>query len=344
MHCRRLRRAALVLLAAGAGTGLIGCSAVLSSSNAQLIVYNGQHPQTTDALVTAFERRTGIRVAVRSDDEDVLAEQIAAEGSGSPADVIYTENSPALEYLQDRGLLARVDRASLAEVPARYESPDGDWVGVSARVSVLVYNATDLSPRQLPRSILSLAEPKWRGRLAIAPAETDFAPIVTSVALAYGRARTLAWLAGLKRNAGDHVYPDNETVTAAVNRGTVELAVINQYYWYRERAEVGPAGLHCKIAYFGPGNPGYVVDVSGAAVLRSSRHQAAAQRFLAFLVSRSGQELIAHGNSFEYPLGSGVTTAAPETPFRDLRPDPISVAELSDGSLALQLLREAQLL
>ena len=78
-----------------------------SAAGQTITLYNGQHEQTTDALVAAFEKKTGITVKVRSDDEDVLANQIITEGSGSPADVIYTENSPALETLQEKGRLSR---------------------------------------------------------------------------------------------------------------------------------------------------------------------------------------------------------------------------------------------
>jgi ABC-type glycerol-3-phosphate transport system substrate-binding protein len=77
-----------------------------SGSGQSITLYNGQHEQTTDSLVAGFEKATGITVNVRNDDEDTLADEIVTEGSRSPADVIYTENSPALEYLQDKGLLA----------------------------------------------------------------------------------------------------------------------------------------------------------------------------------------------------------------------------------------------
>ena len=74
-----------------------GASAATGSSSTKVLtLYNGQHLQTTDALVTAFEKESGIQVAVHSDDEDVLANQIIQEGSRSPADVFFTENSPAL--------------------------------------------------------------------------------------------------------------------------------------------------------------------------------------------------------------------------------------------------------
>jgi iron(III) transport system substrate-binding protein len=310
-----------------------------------LTLYNGQHVQTTEALVAGFEKAyPGVNVALRSDDEDTFDAQIVQEGARSPADILYTENSPALEYLQQRGLLAPVDAATLAKTPSKFNSPRGDWVGVSARVSVLIYNPSLIKERDLPSTVLGLADPKYRGELAFAAGETDFQPIVTSVLKAYGTAATLKWLDGIKANASGHVYPDNETITEEVNRGAVAFGVVNQYYWYRLRAEIGRSNMRSLITYFAPHNPGYVLDVSGAAVLKSSTHQAAAQEFLAFLVSKQGQEIIAHSISYEYPIASGVVTAQPETPFRDLEPYPIDIAQLGTGARAISLLREVQLL
>ena len=143
--------------------------------------------QTTESLVTAFEKQTGITVNLRSDDEDVLADQIVTEGSHSPADVYYTENSPPLQYLASKGLLATVDPSTLANTPSRFNSPDGQWVGVSARVSVMIYNTSLLKRAQLPTSAMDLADPRWKGKIAIAGAETDFQPIVTSIAGTHGR-------------------------------------------------------------------------------------------------------------------------------------------------------------
>ncbi len=325
---------------------LAACSGDSSSGAGQVTItlYNGQHVQTTEALVAAFEKATGIDVAVRNDDEDAFDAEIVAEGPRSPADVVFTENSPALEYLQARGLLAPVDRATFVHTPARFDSPQGDWVGVSARVSMLIYNPSLIKKGALPTHVLELADPRYRGELALAAGETDFQPIVTSVLRTYGRDAALKWLNGVKANAGSHVYPDNETISEVVNRGIAAFGVVNQYYWYRMRAEIGAPDIHSRIAYFAPRDPGYVLDISGAGILRSSRHKAAAQRFLAFLVSAKGQEIIAHSISFEYPLASGVTTVQPETPFDELRPNPIDVGELGTGSLAVTLLRDVQLL
>ena len=242
---RAVRGARAAVAVAFGAIVLTGCATSSGGSGGagSLTVYSGQHVQTTQQLVAAFEKETGISVNLRSDDEDVLADQIVTEGSHSPADVFYAENSPPLQYLDSKGLLAPVDPSILSATPTRFNSPDGTWVGVSARVSVMVYNTSLLKPSELPTSVMQLADPEWKGRIGMAGSETDFQPIVTSIARTHGDRAALSWLEAVKANAGGHDYPDNETVTSQVNRGQVALGVINQYYWYRERAEVG-SGRH----------------------------------------------------------------------------------------------------
>ncbi len=317
---------------------LLSLALLLSScggSGRGLTLYNGQHEQTTALLVKAFERQTGIKVQVRSDDESTLGNQIEQEGSSSPADVFYTENTPVLEKLSEDGLLAPVASSTLAAIPSRYDSARGLWVGVSGRISALVYNTSKLKPAELPSSILELASPQWKGKVGFAPSETDFQPLVTAIIKLDGTAAAERWLKGLQANGT--VYPDNETVVAQVNNGESELGPINHYYWYRLRAEEGSSGTHSALHYYSPGDPGDLLDVSGAAVLKSSSHRAEAQELLAFLVSHTGQEVLAHSDSFEYPLRPGVSSARGLTPLASLKPISLSPAELGDGSVPLAI-------
>ena len=342
----RARRTGVATLVAGLlATAVATMSSAAGETPVTLTLYNAQHEQTTDAIVSAFTRATGIRVRVENDDEDVLTAQIEQEGSRSPGDVFYTENSNWLQQLDDRHLLARVDAGTLANVPRRDSAPDGKWVGVSARVSVLVYNTAAVKASSLPRSVLGIADRRWKGKLELAPAETDFWPIVSSIAHSKGRTATLAWLDAVKANAGSgDAVPDNETIVSDVNRGITDLGLINHYYYYRLQAELGKRGMHSKIAYFAPGDPGYVEDISGAGVLASSGHKAAAQRFLEFITGSAGQNVIGHSDSFEYPLRPGVRADAELTPLARLHPNSFTPAELGTGLDAEQLLQDAGLL
>src|SRR5712671_7342189 len=124
-----------LLAGCGAADGTAGAATQGGGQGQSITLFSGQHEQTANGLVTAFEKQTGINVNVRNDDEDTLANLIAVQGSHTQGDVFFTENSPPLEFLQEKGLLSKVSPATLADTPAKYNSPAGDWVGVSARVS-----------------------------------------------------------------------------------------------------------------------------------------------------------------------------------------------------------------
>jgi iron(III) transport system substrate-binding protein len=315
---------------------LAGCGS--SGGRRSIVLYNGQHLELTQALISAFERRTGIDVRLRTNDGVVLADQILQEGRSSPADVYLAENSPELTNLEEHGLLARLPRSVVDQVAARYRSPRGDWVGLALRVGSLACRPGELGSSGPPASILDLARPEWHGRVAVAPLDSDFPPVVGAVIASRGEPAAAAWLAGLKRNA--QVYQDEEAVVAAVERGDVACGIVNQYYWYRLQRETAHR-LHSRLYYFGDGDPGSVVNVSGAAVLASSRHRAAAERFVAFLVSPAGQRLVAQGDDFEYPVDPRTPPNAALRPFAGIAHSAFPVAALGDDREAARLVAAA---
>ena len=324
----------LALLAAGCGSG--------SDSKNTLTLYSAQHDQMTNALVKGFEKQSGATVDVRFGEDEGLANQIAQEGSASPADVLLTENTPPLELLARDGRLAKLDKSTLSEVPPRYSSPEGNWVGVAARETVLIYNPGLVSAAQLPHSILDLAEPQWKDKLAIAPSEPDFVPIVSAVEKLDGTAAATSWLKGFAANAKR--YNDNEGIVAAVDDGQVAAGIVNHYYWFEKVAEDGKDNVASRIYYFGHKDPGALVNVSGAGVLDSSDNQKLAQRFVAFMVGKEGQSAITHSGDWEYPLNAAVAPPPGLKPFAQLDSPDVTPADLGDGSEPLTLMQQAGLL
>ena len=344
---RRLTRVALCLAAvvasAACATGTTSTDPTSTGGARQSItVYSGQHEQTVKLLADAFTTQTGITVNLRSGNEAELANQLLQEGSASPADVFYAGNPPPLEAVRAKGLLAPVDAATLAKVPTRFSSPVQQWVGVSARVGALIYNTGSNRPAVLPRTLTELAGPAWKGKVGFAPTETDFSPIISALAKVKGQAIAQAFLDGLKSNG--KAYDDNEAIAAAVNRGEIQVGVLEHYYWYRLQQELGAAKTHSALGYFASGDPGGLLAISGAGVLKSSKHSAQAQRFLAFLVSPAGQQVIATSQSYEYPLATGQSTKQPLRPFDQLAPPAVSSVDLGDGRAALAMLQKANLL
>ena len=341
MASRISRTTAAALGAALVGT-LAACGGNASGgTSTTLTVYNAQHEDLVKLMVDAFTAQTGITVQLRNGEDFELANQIVQEGSASPADVFLTENSPGMSLVDSLGLFAPVEQSTLDQIPQRYQPSDRNWVGFAARATALVYNPDRIDEAAMPTSIMDLADPKWQGKIGIAAAGADFQAIVSAVLSIEGRDATAQWLAGLKRNA--LIYPSNFAVMAATNAGEIEAGVIYHYYWYQDQAESGANSANTKLKFVGNEDPGAFVSLSGAGVLKSSKHAAQAQQLVAFLTGPSGQQVLADSTALEYPLNSAVP-ANSALPALDTLGAPVVDPVSLNGPEVVSLMQEAGLL
>jgi iron(III) transport system substrate-binding protein len=307
----------------------------------QITVYNAQHESLTQEWVDAFTAESGITVNLRNGGDTELGNQIVAEGGASPADVFLTENSPAMALVENAGLFTDLDPDTLAQVPQQYRPSTGKWTGIAARSTVFVYNKDKLPQDQLPKSLLDLQDPSWKGRWAASPSGADFQAIVSALLELKGEDVTRAWLAGMKENAV--AYKGNSAVMKAVNAGEVPGGIIYQYYWFGDQAKTGENSANTALHYFKNEDPGAFVSVSGGGVLESSNKAVAAQQFLRFVTGKSGQEILQKGDSFEYAVGSNVPSNPALVPLADLQAPTVDPSKLNSQKVT-QLMTEAGLL
>ncbi|QGN56990.1 extracellular solute-binding protein [Nostocoides sp. HKS02] len=306
-----------------------------------LTVYNAQHESLTDAWAKAFEDRTGIRVEVRHGSDSSMAAQLVQEGSSSPADVFLTENSPAMTTVQNAGLLAAVDPATTAQVGPQYAPSTHQWVGIAARSTVLVYNPSKITAAQLPTSIMDLAKPEWKGKWGAAAGGADFQAIVSAILATQGEQKTATWLAGLK--SGAQVFQSNTAVMKAVNAGQVPVGIMYHYYWYRDQALTKAGSKNTALLYFRHRDPGAFVSISGGGVLKSTKHAATAQKFLAFVTSAQGQKVLATSDAKEYAVGNGVASDPALEPLASLEAPSVDPFTLN-GPKVITLMTRAGIL
>ncbi|WP_369046325.1 MULTISPECIES: iron ABC transporter substrate-binding protein [unclassified Sinomonas] len=326
-----------LVAAVTAATALAACSGPAATSSTAssgggdagttITVYNAQHEQLTAAWADAFTKETGIKVLLRNGDDLEMGNQIIEEGKASPADVFLTENSPAMDQVENAHLLAKLDQGTLDQVPARYRPAAGDWTGIAARSTVLAYNKTKLSEAQIPASLMDLSGPAWKDRIGASTGGADFQAIVSAMDQLKGPDATLAWLKGIKDNARS--FQDDTPVLAAVNKGDIEAGILYHYYSFVDQAQTGENSNNVALHYFRNQDPGAFVSVSGGAVLASSKHQEQAQKFIAFITSKAGQQVLADGKSFEYTVGSNVPSNPKLVPLTDLQSPAIDPGTLN---------------
>lgn len=332
------RRSVLIAGAAVAGAAFIGRRA--SAAESTLTLYNGQHPETTSAIVAAFTAATGVQVAIRRGNSAQLANQILEEGDASPADVFYSEESGPIATLGQRGVLARLADATVAQVAPNFAAKDRSWIGISARCRVIAFNTDMIRPDALPKSVMDVANPEWNGRIGFVPTSGEFQAQTLAIVKLRGREATLAWLKGLKDNG--RVYNGNVAAIQAVQRGEIPAALVNNYYWFRVADEIGDENMKAQLHYIGHKDPGALVTLSAAGVLKSSKRQALAQQLVAFMTSVPGQKALVEAVA-EYPVRADVTSPYPLKPLAELDPPDITPEDIADADLARDLRREAGL-
>lgn len=306
-----------------------------------IVVYNAQHISLTKAWADGFTRDTGIKVTLRNGSDTELGNQIVQEGAASPADVFLTENSPAMALVDSAGLFAPLAQATLAEVPASFRPANGRWLGIAARSTVFVYNKSKLTSAQLPKSMLDLASPGWKGRWAASPAGADFQAIVSALLELKGEAVTAAWLKAMKENA--ITYKGNGVVLKAVNAGQIDGGIIYHYYRVSDQAKTGENSNNTEVHYFRNQDPGAFVSISGGGVLASSKHKAEAQAFVKWVAGKGGQDVLKTGDSYEYAVGIGAQSNPKLVPLAELQAPVVEPAKLNSKKVS-DLMTQAGLL
>ncbi len=305
-----------------------------------LIVYSGRTEELVGPILEQFAEDAGIEVEVRYGDTAEMANLILTEGENSPADVFFAQDAGALGALADEGKLAALPEEVLGVVDERFRSPAGEWVGLSGRSRVVVYNTENVSEEELPDTIFGFTEPEWSGRIGWAPTNGSFQSFVTALRVIEGEDRAREWLEGIQANE-PRVYEGNNPALDAVIAGEVDVAFVNHYY-LMQRLDEDP-DVPAANDFLTDGDPGALVNVAGVGILTTSDDSEAARTLVEFLLSEEAQSYFAEETK-EYPLVDGVA-ADPALPALDDNGTPeIDLSDLSDLEGTLQLLQDVGIL
>ncbi len=309
-----------------------------SSTDAELIesgplegttitVYSGRGEDLIQPVLDLFEAQTGATVDVRYGGSAEMALTIDTEGDNSPADVYIGQSPGAVGFLDQNGHLAALSSDTKGLISGDYQASTGNWIGVTGRVRVLVYNTELVDPAELPATVLDLTKPEFAGLVGVAPSNGSFQDFVTGMRGMLGDDATADWLAGMAANNAPN-YAKNGPIVDAVTRGEVPMGLVNHYYlleFLEENPDL-PAANHV----FEPGDIGSMLITSAAGVVTYSDDTEAAEALIAFLLSPEAQELSANGEK-EYPLLASVAAPDGLAPLTDLASITVDLNDLAGG-------------
>ena len=303
-----------------------------------LVVYSGRSESLVQPIIDQFAAASGIEVEVKYGKTAEMAAVLMEEGKNSPADVFWAQDPGGLGAVAEAGMFAELPADTLAKVDSGFQSKNGDWVGVSGRARVVVYNTATIDPAtDLPDDLWGFVEPEWKGRLGWAPTNGSFQAMVTALRSEWGEEKTKEWLQGIMANDVG-VYPKNTPQVAAAAAGEIDIGFVNHYYLHRFIAAEGES-FAARNHFLTGGGPGSLVMVAGVGRISTGANEANAMKFVEFLLSPVAQQYFA-GQTYEYPLVEGVKIHRELTPIAELPKIDIDLSDLVDLQGTVDLLTE----
>jgi iron(III) transport system substrate-binding protein len=216
---------------------------------------------------------------------------------------VFWSNEPVRTLvLKSRGILAPYRSPSAEGIPAALVDAEGYWTGFSARIRVIAYNTTLVKGGDAPRSVFDLADPAWRGQVAIA--DPRFGSTSFHVAALYAMAgddKMDDFFRRLKAN-DVRVVDGNSVVRDLVARGDVEVGLTDTDDVNVAIEDGQP------IAMVLPDADGLGVPVMPNMVsfIANAPHPDEGRRLIDYLLSADVERQLAQSEAVQIPLHAGV--------------------------------------
>jgi iron(III) transport system substrate-binding protein len=301
MNARLIAACLVLLLAPGCGR-----SDAPADSARAVTVYVSTDRVFSEPVLQEYQRRSGVTVNAVYDTEETkstgLANRLIAEQNRPQADVFWSNEPVRTLVLKSRGVLAPYRSPSADGIPDVLRDPEGYWTGFSARMRVIAYNTKLVSADQAPQSVLDLADPKWKGQVALA--DPRFGSTSFHVAALYavlGDEKADDFFRRLKTN-GVKVVDGNSIVRDLVVRGEVRVGLTDTDD-VNVALEAGqPIGMVL------PDRDGMGVPVmpNMVSLIRGAPHAEEGQRFIDYLLSADVERMLAQSEAVQIPLHQGV--------------------------------------
>jgi len=318
--------------------GFLGCG----KGNNELIVYSSRTSSLVQPILEQYAADTGTDINVKYASTASIVATLLEEGDNVRPDVVYLADPAGWAVLSEGKILSELPDKLLNKVDDKFRSDQGEWVGISGRSKVVVYNTKTIDPnKDLPQSIMDFTDPKWKGRIGWAPTHGEWQITPMAIRIEKGEDAARSWLEGVKANQ-PRVYPNLISIVHAAGQGEIDVGFVNHYYVPRFIQEEG-SGFGARNHYLGKGDPGAVIDVAAVGVIKSTENKDRAEGFVEYMLGTEAQTYFSE-QTHEYPLIAGVKPSGDLPPLDSLDPPDINPGELSQLEATLRMLRDADII
>lgn len=258
-----------------------------------VVVYTSVDQVFAEPVLRHCETETGLVVRPVFDTEETkstgVLNRLIAESAAPQADVFWSGDPVRPFVLVGRGLVEPYRSPAASGIPEAFRATDGTWTGFAARARVLLVNTEQVADSEMPSSIRDLADPRWRGRAAIAnPLFGTTTMHVAAVFAAWGDDEARRYLAALRAN-DVHVAASNGEVKRLVASGEVAFGLTDT----DDAHEAIGRGAPVAVVYPDQGDLGSLVMPTSVVLVRGGPSPEAGRRLIDCLLAPEVERMMA---------------------------------------------------
>lgn len=292
---------------------MAGC---LPVNDNEVIVYSALDKEFSEPILDQVAAELKVSVRAKYDLESNktvgLVTDLIQHQNRPRADVFWNNEILHTLRLKKLGLLEPYASTASLDIPDNFRDPGGYWTGFAARARVLIVN-TDLIPDReaFPDSVEALADPKWRGKCAIA--KPLFGTTATHAAVLFdrlGKKQASELFQRIRENAV--VEGGNRQVAIRVGRGQLAFGLTDTDDAMLEIDRASPVAIVYPDQQ--PQQSGVLLIPNTICLLRNSPNPNRAKSVIDRLLQPDVEASLAEGASAQIPLN-------PAAKFKSRLPD-----------------------
>lgn len=333
---RRKKLVALTVTAIMAMGILAGCSSkkaeAQDTSNASgekvVNVYSARHYDVDKKLFNDFEAETGIKVNLVDGKSDELIERMAREGENSPADVFLTVGAENISLLKGKNLIQEISSEKIENnIPQEYRGKD--WVGLTSRARVIVYNKDKVNPESI-KTYEDLTKPEFKDKVLVRSSSSSYnVALLSSFIQLNGEEKAKEWAQGMVNNFARVPEGNDRDQAKAIMAGIGDVGVMNSYYIAKmitsSDQEEAKAGKEVGVLF--PENTH--MNLSFGAITKNSKNKDNAVALLEYLTEEKAQKAYAEENG-EFALNKKVEKTDLQKSWEDFTVQDVNFETLGD--------------
>lgn len=305
-------------------TAAFACMALANEIN----LYSGKG--LDPKLANMFEFQTGIKINIIKDKEQ-MAKMNAPD---SKADLFMGMDVSTFAKLQNDGKLAPAKSKIIDSiVPANLKDENNEWIGLSKRARVIVYDKKAIDPK-LIQNYEDLAKPELKGKLLMRTSNVSFnRSLLASIIVNDGEGKAKEWAKGTLNNLARDPKGGDREQARGVYEGIGAVGVMNSYYIITllnsKKQSDQETAKSLGVIFPNQDGRGTHINISGIALLKSSQNKDAAIKFIEFMLSKEAQEILV-STSHEYPVNKDAKPSKEIAALGKFKEDSISLNKVAN--------------